>query len=224
MRYIAALDYDHLDNGVFLTTLARSLSQQLGKENLNPIIIHSDSKYTERIIQTGVMRDEATVRSVKDLNNRLVALFADEGVSAIGINPSQRNLITLQDGKLTLDHSFLETLSQKPILLLSTLVYDVDKKQAVVIDLPQLLSFLSEELNSDQSFIFSKSDKSEIFTNSSSPKDLQWNTLDEDFRETQIPDEFSEFNYPVRLTTARDFNQIPSLEHSIAIRSSTSRD
>jgi hypothetical protein len=217
MRYIAALDYDHLDNGVFLTTLARSLSQQQGTKDLHPIIVHSDSKYTERIIQTGVMRDEATIRSVKDLNNRLVALFADEGVSTIGINPYQRNFITVHDSELKLDHSFLDTLPHQPVLLLSSLVYDTEEEKAVVMDLSRLITFLGDELNADQLFIFSKSDKSEIFANSSPAEDLQWNTLDKEFRANQIPDEFINLNYPVRLTTARDFNQIPRLEQSIAI-------
>ncbi len=216
MHYIAALDYEHLDNGVFLTTLARSLSQQQDKD-VRSIIIHSDSAYTERIIQTGVMRDEATVRSVKDLNNRLVALFADQGVSTIGINPSQRNFITLEDDKLKLDHSFLSSLPQQPVLLLSTLIYDVQSKQAMVIDLACLASFLYDELKADQLFIFSKSDESEVFTDTKSTKSLQWSTMDNDFRQNQIPDEFSDLSRPVQLTTARDFNQIPDLEHAIAI-------
>lgn len=217
MQYIAALDYDHLDNGVFLTTLARSLSQQQKKEGLRPIVVHSDSAYTERIIQTGVMREEATIRSVKDLNNRLVALFADQGVSTIGINPYKRNFITLSEDKLQLDHSFFDTLPDRTVLLLSTLVYDREKQKPVVIELPRLMIFLKKELNVDQLFIFSKSDESEIFTNARPEQDLQWDTLDEDFRKNQIPDDFSDLNSSVHLTTARDFNQIPNLEHAISI-------
>lgn len=218
MRYIAALDYEHLDNGVFLTTLARSLSQQQNKDDVRSFIVHSDSAYTERIMQTGVMRDEATIRSVKDLNNRLVALFADQGVSTIGINPNQRNFITLVDGKLKLDHSFLDSLPQQPVLLLSSLIHDAEKNQPAVIDLTRLVTFLYDELKADQLFIFSKSDESEIFTGTKADKQLQWETLDDNFRKKQIPDDFSDLTHPVRLTTARDFNQIPDLEHAIAIR------
>lgn len=217
MRYIAALDYEHLDNGVFLTSLARSLSQQQDNENIHPIIIHTDSKYTERIIQTGVMRDEATVRSVKDLNKRLVALFADQGVSTIGINPCQRNFITLENGELQLDHSFLESLPSRPVLLLSTLVQDLDNDQTVVIKLSRLLSFLNAELSTDQLFIFSKSDESEIFTNAVEADSYRWDTMDEEFRKKQIPADFSDFNETVHLTSARDFNQISTLQHSVLI-------
>ncbi len=74
MDYIAVLDYEHLDNGMFLTAFAKALSQQKSRG----IILHGDSEYTERLIQTGIMREEATIRAMKDLNHRLVALFADE--------------------------------------------------------------------------------------------------------------------------------------------------
>jgi hypothetical protein len=217
MQYIAALDYKHLDNGVFLTSLARSLSQQQDQKNIHPIIVHTDSEYTERIMQTGVMRDEAVVRSVKDLNKRLVALFADQGVSTIGINPYQRNFITLSEGELQIDHSFLNSLPDRPVLLLSPLVQDLDNDEEVVIELPRLLEFLFEELSAEQLFIFSKSDEAEVFTVDSDTEDLRWDTLDPNFREKQIPDDFENLQLPVYLTSARDFNQLPSLKQSIFI-------
>ncbi|HEX6981960.1 MAG TPA: hypothetical protein VF181_04300 [Balneolaceae bacterium] len=217
MQYIAALDYKHLDNPIFLTTLARSLSQQQQKNDVRSIILHADSAYTERVIQTGVMRDEARIRAVKDLNHRLVALFADEGVSTIGINPSQRNFITLSDDRLQMDHSFFDHLPRQSVLLLSTLVQNVDTDQPAVLDLAKMTSFLSDELKTGELIIFSKSDESEIFTNTGRPNEMNWKTMDDSFREARIPDEFSHLNRPVRLTTARDFNQIPDLNQTISI-------
>lgn len=222
MQYIAAIDYEHLDNGVFLTSLARSLAQQQENKDVRSIIVHADSKYTERIIQTGVMRNEARIRSVKDLNNRLVALFADQGVSTIGINPNQRNFIELEHDTLRIDHSFLDTLPSASVLLLSTLVQDVESREPTVVELPKLTKFLYEELQADQLFIFSKSEEAEIFTNSQSPKRLHWDSLDPSFRKKQIPDEFSNFQNSVHLTTARDFNQLPDLNQSIFIQSASS--
>lgn len=218
MRYIAAIDYQHLDNGVFLTTLARSLSQQLNNSDTRSIIIHSDSAYTERIIQTGVMRDQATVRSIKDLNNRLVALFADEGVSTIGINPYQRKFITRNENKLQFDHRYFESLPHQPVLLLSTLVYDVETGSPVVVALAELAQFLCSELEADNLIIFSKSDESEIFTPSTDSNEAQWDDMDSSFRDKQIPEEFTDLNQPVQLITARDFNQIPDLKQAISIR------
>lgn len=218
MHYLAALDHDHLDNGVFLTSLARSLSQQQEKDrHLHSLIIHTDSAYTDRIIQTGVMREEATIRSLKDLNKRLVALFADQGVSTIGINPYKRNFITLKDDELSLDHSYLKELPSQPVLLLSTLVQDLANNQPAVIDLPRMLRFLAREIQPDELFIFLKSDEAEVFTNTDYPDKLQWDTMNSSFRETQIPDELKTLNCPVRLTTARDFHHFPETSHTIRI-------
>lgn len=218
MHYLAALDHDHLDNGVFLTSLARSLAEQQKKPAVRSIILHTDSEYTERIIQTGVMRDQATIRSLKDLNKRLVSLLADQGVSAIGINPYKRNFITLKDGKLKLDHSFLEQLPNRPVLLLSTLVQDIVRGQQAAVELPRMLAFLREQLQPEELFIFSKAEESEIFTNTGNPDTIAWETMDQNFRDTQIPNEFTDFNYPLRLTTARDFSLIPDLKNSILIQ------
>lgn len=222
MQYIAAIDYEHLDNGVFLTTLARSLAQQQDKENVRSILVHADSEYTERVIQTGVMRREARIRSVKDLNNRLVALFADQGVSTVGINPNKRNFITLQNGTLRIDNSFLRTLPSASVLLLSTLVQNLDTREPEVVELPEFATFLFQELEADQLFIFSKSEESEIFTSPETPQKLRWETLDSTFRDERIPNEFSDFRQPVQLTTASDFNQLPDLRQSILIEPNSS--
>lgn len=218
MHYLAALDHDHLDNGVFLTSLARSLAEQQKNQAVRSVILHTDSEYTERIIQTGVMRDQATIRSLKDLNKRLVALFADQGVSAIGINPYKRNFITLEGQQLQLDHSFLEQLPDRSVLLLSTLVQDIDHHQEAVVELPRMLSFLQDELDPEELFIFSKAEEAEIFTDTVTPDTLTWKSMDDSFRNRQIPDEFANFNHPLRLTTARDFSQIPDLKNSILIQ------
>jgi hypothetical protein len=218
MHYLAALDHDHLDNGVFLTALAQSLAQHQEAQSTRSIIVHTDSEYTERIIQTGVMREEATIRSIKDLNKRLVALFADQGVSTIGINPYKRNFITLENQQLQLDHSFLEGLPDRPVLLLSTLIQDVDQGTQVVIKLPRLLSFLEEQLTPEELFIFSKSEEAEIFTESTNYDSLEWASMDDSFKKTEVPDEFNKFNHPIRMTTARDFSQLPELTNSILIQ------
>lgn len=214
MQYLAALDYQHLDNGVFLTAFARALSQQ---QHTRPIIIHGDSEYTERVIQTGVMRDEATVRSIKDLNHRLIALLADEGVSAIGINGYQRKLITLDDGSLKVDSSFIEQLPSASALLLSTLVYDHQSGQPVPVMLPRLAERLREELKISELFVFSAADEDEIFTGAEKPAKMKWDQIDEKYLDKYIPEEFHSHTKPLRLTTARDFDRIPDLDKTSLI-------
>lgn len=215
MQYLAALDYEHLDNGVFLTSLAQAISQQ---KNVRPILIHGESEYTERIIQTGVMRDEAIVRSIKGLNHRLIALLADQGVSTIGINGYQRELITLENDSLSLDRDFFEGLPSKSALLISTLVLDKSSSRPTPVNLSRFASFLRTELEIDEFFIFSASDSDELFTKEKKPDKMQWDELDDDYQDAFIPREFKQYNRPVRLTTARDFNQIPKLENTSLIR------
>ena len=217
MHYLAALDFHHLDNGVFLTSVARSLSQQMKKEDVRSIIIHADSAYTERIMQAGVMRSQAQLRSVRDLNKRLVALFADQGVSTVGLNPYKRDFITLKNDQLHLDHSYLETLPEQSVLLLSSLVLHTGKGGPVMVDLPRLARFLYDELELDECFIFSKSDKAEVFTSNNLPDQMNWNQMNDTFRDEQIPDEFNDLSFPVRLTSGRDFSQIPDLNQTLLI-------
>lgn len=214
MQYLAALDYEHLDNGVFLTSLARSISRQ---NNVRPILIHADSEYTERVIQTGVMRDEATVRSIKGLNHRLIALLADQGVSTIGINGYQREFITLEKGSLSLDKGFFNRLPSQSALLLSTLVLDGANGKPVPISLTRLGSFLRKELEVEEFFIFSASDSDEVFTKENKPDKMKWDDLDDEYQNVFIPEEFRNFNKPVRLTTAREFDEIPNLDNTSLI-------
>lgn len=214
MQYLAALDYEHLDNGVFLTSLAQSISRQ---KNVRPILLHGDSEYTERVIQTGVMRDEATIRSIKGLNHRLIALLADQGVSTIGINGYQRELITLDNGSLSFDKSFFSTLPGQSALLISTLVYDASDGKPTPIRLTRLASFLRNELELQDLFIFSASDTDEIFTDKQKPDELRWSDIDPEYQSTFIPKEFRDFGETVRLTTARDFDQIPDLSKTSLI-------
>lgn len=203
MRYIAALDYEHLDNGVFLASLASAISQQ---ENVRSIIVHGDSAYTERVMQTGVMREQAKIRTIKDLNHRLVALFADQSVSAIGINGYQRKFITHSNGNLDLDASFFESLPSQPVLLISTLVWDAESDSPVSVPLAEMVSFLKSELQAESIFAFSKADKNEIIV-SEKPQKMNWENMPDEFAGEHLPEEFQQFKKPLHLTTARDFHQ-----------------
>lgn len=214
MQYLAALDYEHLDNGVFLTSLARSISRQ---KNVRPILLHGDSEYTERVIQTGVMREEATIRSIKGLNHRLIALLADQGVSTVGINGYQREFITLENDSLSIDKNFFSTLPGQSALLISTLVLDASDGKPTPIRLTRLASFLRNELDLKDLFIFSATDTDEIFTKEQKPDKLKWSDLDDEYRKTFIPREFNDFGEPVRLTTAREFDRLPDLSNTSLI-------
>src|SRR6056297_2947620 len=189
MHFLAVLDYEHLDNGMFLTTFAKTLS----KKNKRGIIIHGESEYTERIIQTGVMRDEATIRSIKDLNHRLVALFADEGVPTIALNGYQKSTIKYKKGELMIDTGYLANLPEQPMILLSSLAEDAESGKPVNIPLPLLAGSLKHAFEIPKITIFSKKENVEIFS-----EKLPDNTIivneNEQFVDMHIPNSFRNFD------------------------------
>lgn len=196
MKYIAALDYAHLDNGVFLASVGRALAQQ---QDVRPIIVHGESEYTERLIQTGIPRKQATVHCIKNLNHRLVALFADQGVATIGINGYQRKLITLNNDKLGLDHDYFNTLPSKPVLLLSTLVLNSATNKPEPVKLAAYLDFLNNELSPDEVFVFSKEDYKKSDFDPSELMEL-------------MPDDLKSLTISARMATTSIFDTLPDLK------------
>ena len=211
MKYIAVLDYDHLDNGIFLTAMARSLARQDG---VRPIIVHGESAYTERLIQTGMMREDARIRCIKDLNNRLVALFADQGVSTIGINGYQRSFIARENDTLRMDKTYFDQLPARPALLLSNIIANLDSGGQEVIPLDRYLEFLRSELQPDEIFIFANDENEPAGSTPELPNEISHDELSEELREKYIPGEFRNINIRFRLVTAEKFGNVPNLTAS----------
>lgn len=199
MKFITALDYEHLDNGMFLTAFARALSQK--KER--GIILHGDSEYTNRIIQTGVMREDATIRATKELSRRLVALLADEGVPVIALNGYQKSLVTITNDRITIDKSQIENLPGETIILISNLVtYQERSFQSLSLsDLSEafLTTFQIEELT-----LFSIKDGADIMS-AEYPKIVGLSDSYNEGVKQQIPKEFRSADYRIKLTTPSVF-------------------
>lgn len=164
--YIALLDYDHLDQNFFLKSFAKELAVKPDKRG---ILLHADSPYTERIMQEGVMRKEAQIRAVKELNHRLIALLADEGIPAIGLHPYQKELISVNG---LVSESAWRSLPQLPVILLSTLRSDGGMTQETR-PLSELLSVLTTSFHIPEVLGFSLIDS------------IQWGL-------TKVPSAFSE--------------------------------
>lgn len=158
--FIAVLDYKNLDNPLFLKSFAQALTKI---PNSNSIIVHGDSDYTNRIIQTGVMRDEAMVRSTKDLNHRIVTFLADFGIACIGINGYQREMIVSKDGKTQINHSLLDKIPPNTLVVLSNLIRD-EQGQFRAYSLPELTEQISSERKFEDIYVFSTSDSDHLFT------------------------------------------------------------
>ncbi|MDX1642633.1 MAG: hypothetical protein R3220_13100 [Balneolaceae bacterium] len=200
MDFLAVLDYEHLDNGVFLNSFAKSLSK---KENRG-IIIHGDSEHTERIIQTGVMRKDARIRAIKELNHRLVALFADEGISTIALNGFQKSLLTIKDDTVDFDKKQIDALPEQPLILLSNLGINIDTKDYSTVPLSEMAVVISRKFNIEEITVFSKEESAD-FIKHDFPDVLRIEEADEAFIEKHIPDSLRDLTVKIRLKTASNF-------------------
>lgn len=214
-NYIAILDYEHLDNGIFLNAFAQALSQQ---KNTRGIVIHGDSAYTDRLIQTGILREDAKLRAIKGLNHRLIALFADHGVATIGINGYQRGLITEKNGQLQVDTAQLKQLPREPLLLLSNLIQTDTQKKPRPLSLPEYTQLLKSTLNIEDVFIFNLDEKNE-WIKTENPEQILYESLESDFAEQYIPKEFRNVPISCHLTTARQFSGFPDKTGTTYIKS-----
>ncbi len=206
--YIAFIDFEHLDHPVFLKSFAQSLAKH---GNRKGIIIHGDSEYTNRLIQTGMMREDARERAILDLNHRLVALFADHGVSSVGLHGFQKELISLtSEGTLKLNHSALESIPATPALLLSSLVHSEEGKK--YIPPIQLAEFLYREFDDHELVIFSQDHDSDIFISDDQNSVLKWNELDSSFIKKNLSNEQIDIRIPATLTTGISFGEWPNLK------------
>jgi len=190
--FIAVLDYKNLDNPLFLKSFAEVLNKM---PKSNSFIIHSDSDYTNRIIQTGVMREEATIRSIKDINHRVVTFLADYGIACIGINGYQRDMIVSNNGEIIINQSLINRIPPKTIVVLSNLIKR-ESGELHACPLPVLTKKLSEALGLGTIFIFSTAASSHVFTKSgnSEAEILTFSDFSKKNYFMELPDEFKSAN------------------------------
>lgn len=197
MDYIAVLSFEHLDNSMFLNAFAKTLS----RKEKRGIILHEDSEYTDRLIQTGMMREDARIRAAKDLNHRLVALFADQGISTIGLNGYQKELITYSESGITVDNNQFSRFPDHPVLLISNLIYHAESDKPYFAPLAELTASLRNTLSINKTYLFSTDDRSSVikgeFPMSLSPGLHSGKEL-----ETHIPEAFRNREESYILTSA----------------------
>lgn len=181
--FICVLDYKNLDNPLFLKTFAQTL------KSINPekcIIVHADSPYTDRIMQTGVMRDAAKLRSVQDLNHRLITFFADYGLPCIGINGFQRGTVTADDNnELTFNRDFIQGLPNRTYLVLSAMAHSPTHNHVQIISLPEFVQALSDQLEITSIYLFSTDEKTHFIADSTN-----------DLKKIAFPDQKLKINTP----------------------------
>ncbi len=205
MKYIAILDYLRLDNGMFMKSFSEAMGRQSG---CSGIIIHGDSGYTERLIQTGIMREDAILRSTRDLNHRIVALLADSGVSGIGVNGYQKKIVRLTGRDILVDRDWLEVRPPGTHIILSNLAWDDAHQKAAPVPLPVLADALSTQLNRQTVIIFSLNDSGDpVIFKKNSGHDSNSNSKQELLE--LVPDDLRPLPKNCYLGTTEAFGNLP---------------
>lgn len=153
MRYISILDRQNLSNSLFLTKFAQALRSH--KDNFS-LVLHGDSEYTEELIQTGMMREDAAQRCTRELNRRLVALFADEGVATVGLHGYQRDTITYDGKQLSVNTDYINSLPAGPVLLVSNLARHTTDEGIISVPISKLTDRLATVLELDEIIAFTQ--------------------------------------------------------------------
>lgn len=209
MKYIAVIDYDRLDHPLFMKSFSGAMGQQ---KSCTGIILHGDSAYTERLIQTGMMREDAVLRSTSDLNHRIVALLADNSVSAVGVNGYQKNIISLSGDKLSIDSHWIDSRPPGTHLILSNLVRDQSSQKITPVSLRTLTDALSHRLECRTVFLFSREDENDsLFTDRANQKSIGTKNRQEVLR--LVPEELLPPPKNSYLGTTHDFANLPDISH-----------
>lgn len=157
---LIAIDYKNLDNGLFLKAFAESLARITYPEIM---IVHSDSEYTQRVMQLGIMRDEAQMRSIKDLNHRLVTLLSDNGVPCIGINGYQKHAATINDKGITFNEKVFSLIPRGVRSVISASAIDINNGLPVLVDLSAFMIELAEFTGCNEITVFDNDEKEHFF-------------------------------------------------------------
>jgi|TARA_R100001509_G_scaffold42639_2_gene23091 hypothetical protein len=166
-------------------------------------------------MQTGMMREDARKRAVMDLNHRLVALFADHGVSTIGLHGYQKELVQKTESGLKLNKKVFNALPESPTLLISSLIgYENERMYIPPVELAQ---FLVNELDDHELVIFSQDHNTDIFTETSFGNEVKWNELEDEFKEKNLSEEQLKITFPAVLTTGISFSGWPNPKKAMKI-------
>lgn len=206
MQYIALLDYHHLDHSFFMKLFAESMALQ---KDCSGIILHGDSAYTDRLIQTGMLREDAVVRSTKDLNHRIIALLADNGIAGIGVNGYQKNIIRRKGEQLIVHNKWIEERPPGTHLVISNLVMDESQQMPVPVPLNNMAATLSKQLDCDTIILFPNNDTDDFVIRNDILLSAKNKSNNEKELSHRIPDDLKPLPDYCYLCSTMDFGKLP---------------
>lgn len=215
MLVLVLLDHKHLDNGPFLKSLALTITRI---KDVRFLFIHSDSDYTDRVMQSGLMREDARMRSTRELNRRLVALFNDEGIHCVGLNGYQMNCVTRTGNHLNVDVEYLGKLLKHSHVILSNLVSDGKDKGKSFAEPAFFAKSLIKSLKPAHFIVFSRTETGGPLL----PDLREGNTAEHTTRpeplKSEIPVEIVDSDEELMVTNLRQFADLPDISGMEKVR------
>jgi hypothetical protein len=138
-HYIILVDRDQAGQTLFLRSLTKGAAKHRG---IRGIFVHTDNERTDLLLQEGIMRSDARKRVIRETNRRLVDLFAEAGVGAVGMQWHQMGNVDAA-GVLTFTNDPRTRIPHSTHLILSNLA----DEHGDVIPLEILGGKLSETLS-----------------------------------------------------------------------------
>jgi hypothetical protein len=214
MLVLVLLDREHLDNGPFLKSLAGIIAQL---RDVRILFIHSDSEYTDRIMQLGLQRKVAVLRSTRELNRRLVALFNDEGIPCVGLNGFQMNSIHRTSEQLTVNADYLHSILIHTHLILSNLISEGNKNENSPAEPVVIAKELIKSLKPEHFIVFSMNETAKLFSadNSIAGRPDQSGIME--VKKELIPNEMEDSDLEFLLTNLKQFARLPDTDGMVKV-------
>jgi hypothetical protein len=207
MRALILIDYIHLDNALFMKSLAQEIGRINDKHEV--MLIHGTSPYQERLKAAGYEHNKARLRSSKELNRRMIALLADEGVAAVGIHAFQRSLFS-RDNKskqLMVNTETLKTMNLTSTLVLSN-VGQIDDDVYDLLSISEMAEALLRQTDYEYCFTFPATEKMNV--------DLP-DKLDQASRLNLLPEELLDYECDARMINVKDISKLDNFSVSAEI-------
>jgi len=138
-HYIILLDRYQAGQTLFLKSLAKGAAKQRG---IRGIFIHTDNERTDLLLQEGIMRNDARKRVIRETNRRLVDLFAEAGVGAVGMQWHQMGHVDMS-GVLTFQNDPRTLIPHSTHLIMSNMADGTGE----IIDIEVLGTALSKAMS-----------------------------------------------------------------------------
>jgi|GEM_PF-4725346 len=123
MSILIVLDDAHMTNRLYMQAFGPAVRALMSDP---VIIVHDCTDHTEALIQTGLMRRDASVRAARETNLKLVGWLADFGIAATSVQGDRRGLIRHSEGRLTLHPDLFATYPANTVRVVATLAEDTD--------------------------------------------------------------------------------------------------